>query len=323
MTSSTLAPGSIADSVHAAYERIRSYVRRTPIEDLHSLGSAYRTRVFAKMENLQLTGSFKLRGATNRILQLSPAERSLGVVTASNGNHGLAVASAAAQSRTAAEVFVASLVAPERAQRIADLGAKVTRAGENPLEAELAARSAAYASGRLYIPPYNDHQVVAGQGTVAVELLEQLPPLDAVFITTGGGGLLSGMGAWIKYASPKTAVVGCWPSNSRVLYECVQADAFVDFPEEPTLSDSTAGGVEFGAITLGLTRAVLDRSILVTEEEILSSLRWAQRERGWIIEGAAAVAIAAYLKTAPEWAGRTVAILICGGNLSDRVRTLI
>lgn len=323
MTSTTIAPGSIADSVLAAYERIRSSIRRTPIEELNSLGAPYGTRVFAKMENLQLTGSFKLRGATNRILQLSPAERSLGVVTASNGNHGLAVASAAAHAQTAAEVFVASLVAPERAQRIADLGAKVTRAGDNPLDAELAARSAAEASGRLYIPPYNDPQVVAGQGTVAVELLEQLCPLDAVFITTGGGGLLSGMGAWIKHSSPQTAVVGCWPSNSRVLYECVQADAFLDFPEQPTLSDSTAGGVELGSITLPLTRAVLDRSILVSEEEIMSALRWAHRERGWTIEGAAAVAIAAYLKTAPEWAGRTVAILICGGNLSDRVRNLI
>jgi len=322
MTAATSASG-LADSVFAAYQRIRGSVRLTPVEDLSALGASYGTRVFAKMENLQLTGSFKLRGATNRITQLSAAEKSRGVVTASNGNHGLAVASAAAAMHTMADVFVSSLVAPERAQRIAELGAKVTRAGENPLDAELAARSAAEASGRIYIPPYNDPQVVAGQGTVAVELLEQLPPLDAVFITTGGGGLLSGMGAWIKHSSPRTSVVGCWPFNSRVLYECIRSGAVLDFPEQPTLSDSTVGGVETGSITLALARAVLDRSILVSEEEILAALYWARRERGWLIEGAAAVALAAYLKTASDWAGGTVAVIVCGGNLSDRVLNLL
>jgi len=322
MTAATSASG-LVDTIFAAYERIRGSVRLTPVEELSALGSSYGTRVFAKMENLQLTGSFKLRGATNRITQLSAAEKSRGVVTASNGNHGLAVASAAAANDTAADVFVSSLVAPERAQRIAELGANITLAGENPLEAELAGRSAAEASGRIYIPPYNDPQVVAGQGTVAVELLEQLPPLDAVFITTGGGGLLSGMGAWIKHASPRTSVVGCWPFNSRVLYESIRAGAVLDFPEQPTLSDSTAGGVETGSITLPLAREVLDRSILVSEEEILAALCWARRERGWLIEGAAAVALAAYLKTASDWAGGTVAVIVCGGNLSDRVRNLI
>jgi len=319
----TLSAFDIASSVSAAYERIRDSVRITPVVELSSLNAPHRTRVFAKMENLQSTGSFKLRGATNRVMQLSATERNCGVVTASNGNHGLAVAAAAATVDIEAEVFVSSVVAPERAQRIAELGAKVTRAGKNPLDAELAARSAAEASGRTYIPPYNDPHVIAGQGTVAFELLEQLPQLDAVFITTGGGGLLSGMGAWIKRASPRTAVIGCWPENSRVLYESIRADAILDFPEQPTLSDSTTGGIEPGSITFPLARAVVDRSILVSEEEILAALRWAHRELNWIIEGAAGVALAAYIKTAPDWAGGTVAVIICGGNISDQVRNLI
>ena len=314
---------SVASSVSAAYERIRGSIRLTPIVELTSLGRPNQARVFAKMENLQSTGSFKLRGATNRVMQLSAEERRCGVVTASNGNHGLAVAAAAAAIDTLAEVFVASVVAPERAQRIAELGAKVTHAGKNPLEAELAARSAAEASGRVYIPPYNDPNVIAGQGTVAFELLEQLPQLDAVFITTGGGGLLSGMAAWLKHASPRTAVVACWPENSRVLYESICAGAILEFPEQATLSDSTTGGIEPGSITFPLARALVDRSILVSEEEILAAMRWAHSELNWVIEGAAGVALAAYIKTAPDWTGGTVAVIICGGNVSDRVRNLI
>jgi len=323
MMTEALSALDVATNVSAAYERVRASVRVTPVVELDSLGGPHQTRVFAKMENLQSTGSFKLRGATNRVMQLSVAERRCGVVTASNGNHGLAVAAAAAAVGTDAEVFVSSVVAPERAQRIVKHGAKVTHAGKNPLDAELAARSAAEASGRVYIPPYNDPHVIAGQGTVAFELLDQLPQLDAVFIATGGGGLLSGMGAWIKHASPRTAVIGCWPENSRVLYESICADTILEFPEQQTLSDSTTGGIEPGSITFPLARAVVDRSILVSEEEILAALRWAHRELNWIIEGAAGVALAAYIKTAPDWAGGTVAVIICGGNVSDQVRDLI
>jgi threonine dehydratase len=214
-------------------------------------------------------------------------------------------------------------VAPERAARIEALGAKVTRAGAQALEAEKAARVHAGETGRIFVSPYNDLQVIIGQGTTAVELLEQLPSIDAVFITVGGGGLISGMGAYLKQASPQTEVVGCWPENSRVLYESLNAGRIIEYDEQPTLSDSSSGGIEEGSVTFEIAQSVIDTKVLVSEEEILETIRMVQRERGWLIEGAAAVALAAFKKTSARYAGKTVAILFCGGNVSEWIRRKI
>ena len=142
-------------------------------------------------------------------------------------------------------------------KKIAAYGARIHTVGDNPLEAELAARAAADESGRTYISPYNDWQVIAGQGTIAVELLRQVEHIDAVFVATGGGGLISGIGSYLRARSPDTEVIACWPENSRVLYECVRAGQIIDFPETYTLSKSTAGGVEPGSITFELARRVI------------------------------------------------------------------
>ena len=141
-------------------------------------------------------------------------------MTASNGNHGLGVAAAAQARGIAAEVFVSSHVSPAKARRIEALGARLHRAGEDPLTAELAARRAAEESGRVFISPYNDADVMAGQGTIGVELRSQLPELDAVFVAVGGGGLIGGVGAYLKAVSPRTEIVGCWPGNSPVMERC-------------------------------------------------------------------------------------------------------
>jgi threonine dehydratase len=298
----------------------RGAVTRTRLVDISELAPESGVRLFAKLENEQETGSFKLRGATNRILSLSPAERELGVVTASNGNHGLGLALAAQKSGTAAEVFVSQLVAPERAARIEAFGVKVTRTGGQPLDAEKAARIRAMETGRTSISPYNDADVMAGQGTVAVEVLEELPSVDAVFVTTGGGGLIGGMGAYLKQVSPETEVVGCWPRNSRVLYESLEAGRIIEYPEQKTLSDSSAGGVEEGSITFDAAQVVIDTKVLVDEEEILASVRLVLAARGWLIEGAAAVALAAFRKTSSRYAGKTVVVLLCGSNVSEWVK---
>jgi threonine dehydratase len=309
-----------ASRVSTAADRVRGVVTQTRVVDISDLAPGSGVQLFAKLENEQETGSFKLRGATNKILGLSSSERERGVVTASNGNHGLGLALAAQKTRTAAEVFVSQLVAPERVARIEACGARITRTGGQPLDAEKAARVHASQTGRTYISPYNDPDVMAGQGTVAVELLEQVPSVDAVFITVGGGGLIGGMGAYLKHASPATEVVGCWPRNSRVLYESLQAGRIVEYPEQKTLSDSSAGGIEEGSITFDAAQAVIDATILVEEDEILSTMRLVLKERGWHIEGAAAVALAAFLKTSARYAGKTVVVLLCGSNVSEWVR---
>jgi threonine dehydratase len=139
-----------------------------------------------------------------------------------------------------------------------------------------------------------------------------------VFIATGGGGLISGVGSYLRARSPQTEIVGCWPENSRVLYECLQAGTILEFPESYTLSESTAGGVEPNSITFELAHAAMHRAVLVSEESILDAMRWA-RARDWIIEGAAGVALAAFFQEASRYERKNVVVLFCGGNLSPEV----
>jgi threonine dehydratase len=296
--------------VLAAYERIRPFVRETPLECSAALG------VWLKLEHLQATGSFKFRGASNKVVLLTPEQAAAGVVTASNGNHGLGVAAAAEARGIAAEVFVSSHVSPAKARRIEQHGARLHAAGDDPLSAELAARRAAAESGRVFISPYNDCDVMAGQGTIAVEMLRQRPKLDAVYVAVGGGGLIGGIGTWLKHASPATEVIGCWAANSPVMYECMRAGRIVDVPEEPTLSESTAGGLEPESVTLDVCCRVVDRGALVSEAEIAAAIRLLLETEHWLVEGAAGVALAAYLQERDRWAGKSAAVVLCGRNLS-------
>ncbi|HWX55607.1 MAG TPA: threonine/serine dehydratase [Verrucomicrobiae bacterium] len=305
--------------VMQAHQRISSWVVETPCEPVTGSIAGGPARLLFKREDLQHTGSFKLRGASNKLLVLTPEERAAGVIAASNGNHGLGVAAGARTLGVSAEVYVSSHVSPAKARKIEEYGAVVRRAGSDPLDAELAGRAAARKAGKAFISPYNDADVMAGQGTIAVELLHQSPSLDAVFVAVGGGGLVGGIGAYLKWISPQTEIVGCWPENSRVLYESIKAGYIVSFPELPTLSESTAGGLEPETITLDVCRTVIDRSVLVTEDEILAAMRLARKTHGWVMEGAAAVALAAFLKQAAAYTGKTVAVVICGGNVSPEV----
>jgi threonine dehydratase len=305
-----------------AHDRIRELVRETPVEPALGLAPDTSARVFLKLEHLQETGSFKYRGASNKVSLLSPREREAGIVTASNGNHGLGVAAAARRQGISCEVFVSPQVSSAKAERIAAYGARICQTGSGSLDAELAGRSAAEASGRLFISPYNDADVVAGQATVGIELERQLPDLDAVFVAVGGGGLIGGIGAYLKAVSPRVQIVGCWPAHSPVMYECMQAGRIIDVAEQPTVSESTAGGLEPGSITLDLCRTVIDRAVLVSEAAILSAMHRVLESEHWVIEGSAGVAVAAFCKHAREYAGKSVAIVLCGRNVSWEILKL-
>jgi threonine dehydratase len=316
------------DSI-AAETLIRPYVRETPFTESRQLGATAKTRVFLKLENLQETGSFKLRGASAKLLSMPRGEIARGIVVASTGNHGIATSTIGRKLKLPVDLYVSDQLHPGKRSKIESLGARVHTVPGDPLLAEIAARREADASGRPYVSPYNDPDVVAGQGTVAVEILRQLgslgiAKLDAIFVAVGGGGLIGGIGMHLKHESPATEIVGCWPENSPALHECMRAGRFLEeFTDRPTYSTSTAGGVEPGAITLGIAQRVIDRSILVTEAEILDATRRHFREEGQVIEGAAGVAVAAYLKNAADYAGKTVAIVICGGNLDPAFEALV
>ena len=303
--------------IDAAAARVYAVVKETPLVPMPQFPGA-----LAKLEQLQTSGSFKLRGATNKLMSLDRSAAAAGVITSSTGNHGLGVATAARQLGIDAEVFLSAQVSDSKREKIRERGARIRIVGEDPLAAEVAARVAAEQSGRTYVSPYNDPQVVAGQGTIAVELMRQAPDLEAIFIAVGGGGLISGIGSYLRHAAPNVEIIGCWPENSAVLYECIKAGHIFEAPESPTISESTAGGVEENSITFELCREVMHRAVLVTEDEILRGMRWG-RAQGWAVEGASGVALAAFFKESARYANKKCVVLICGGNPSAAVAALI
>jgi threonine dehydratase len=305
------------EAILRAYERIQPWVRETPLEESGNFGSG--SSVFLKLEHLQRTGSFKFRGASHKIALLTPEQAAAGVIAASNGNHGLGVAAAAEQRGISAEVYVSSQVSPAKARRIEQHGARIRSVGDDPLAAEVAARRAAEQAGKVFISPYNDADVIAGQGTIAVELTRQLARIDAVFVAVGGGGLIGGIGGYLKAVSPGTEIVGCWPETSPVLYECLRAGSIIEVAEQPTLSESTSGGLEPGSITLDVCRRVIDRGVMVSEDEILAAMRLILETEHWVVEGAAGVAVAAFRKEAHRYAGKNVVVVLCGRNVSPGV----
>jgi len=297
---------------HEAAGRISPHVRHTPVEYSHALSEVSGAEVYLKLENLQATGSFKLRGATNALLSIGTG--ATGVVAASSGNHGMAVAHAARVAGLYPLIFVPEGAAPSKVEAIEALGAEIRRVEGDPVLAETTAREHADETGLPYLSPYNDPRVVAGQGTIGVELASDLDRVDVLFASMGGGGLISGAGGYLKGARG-TRVVACSPVNSAVMHESLRAGRVLDLPSLPTLSDGTAGGVEPGAITFDLCREIVDDSLTVSEDEIRVAMRLIIGRHHTLIEGSAAVAVAAFLQTADRWAGKQVAIVLCGANV--------
>jgi threonine dehydratase len=314
---------SLLRSIDAAAERLRGRVRETPVEPSAVLSEASGCRVHLKLENFQLTGSFKLRGALNKLLCLSAEQRARGVIAASSGNHGAGVARAAAALGCPATVFVPEATSDAKVHGIASAGAEVIRFGSDCVHTEAHARRVAEERGRVYVSPYNDLDVVAGQATVGVELLRQLEDFAAVFVALGGGGLISGIGTYLKSRLQSRLksrgrgidVVACSPASSPVMHRSLAAGRIVEMETLPTLSDATAGGVEPGAVTFDLCRAAVDDSVVVSEADIAAALRTVVAHHHCLIEGAAAVAVAGFLLRAQRYAGKDVAIVLCGANI--------
>jgi len=298
-----------------ADRRIRGHIVKTPVALSGFLSEHLQAEIYLKNEHVQYTGSFKLRGATNKILSLSEEQRQAGVVAASTGNHGLAVAFAARRFGVRAKVMAPAKASPRKLGAIRAMGVEVETVVGDCLAAELTAKEMARRQGRVFISPYNDPEVVAGQGTIGIELNEQIPGLDAVLVAVGGGGLISGIGGVMKRLNLKIKVVGCWPENSRIMYESLKAGKIIDFPESDTISDATAGGLEPGSITFDLCARLIDDHVLVSEQEIRAAMTIIAREEGWIIEGAAGVAVAAVLKQKDRLRGKKVAVVLCGRNI--------
>ncbi len=300
----------------AAHERIRAHVRETPLDASLALSELCEANVYVKCENLQYTGSFKLRGATNKIRALSTEQLARGVVTASSGNHGAGVAHALRALDARGIVFVPQGASPTKIANIQRYGAEVRTYGTDGVDTEIYARQFAEQNGMTYVSPYNDAEVVAGQGTIGVEIVQQLPNVDAVLIAVGGGGLIGGIAAYLKSVAPRIRIVGCQPQNSAVMARSVQAGHIIEEEGLPTLSDGTYGGVESDSITFELCQKFVDEFVLVSEDEIAAAMRTFIDAHHMLIEGAAGVAIAALLKQRGQYIGKNVVVVLCGANIS-------
>ncbi|MEM7280574.1 MAG: threonine/serine dehydratase [Pseudomonadota bacterium] len=292
-------------------------VVQTPLQLSLPLSRQTGVHVYLKCEHLQNTGSFKLRGALNKLVKLTESpRRSNQIVAASSGNHGLAVALSARLLGFDAEVFVPASASPMKIDAIQGLGAKVTKIEGEPLLAETEARKKAELENLPLISPYNDLDVIAGQGTIGIELMEQLAELDAVVIAVGGGGLISGIGTFLKEQNPSIEIIGAWPKVARSLHACLEAGEIISIGEELTLSDGTAGGVEEGAVTFPIAQRVIDKTVLVSESEIACAMKDIGMHERWIIEGAAGVAVAGLGQLASEYQNKNVAVVLCGRNIT-------
>ena len=304
-----------ADIVLAA-NRIGPHIRETPLDHSPYFSELTGANVYLKLDNLQHTGSFKLRGAFNKVLSLTPDERKAGCVAASSGNHGAAIAYAMKKLGVTGVIFVPEQTSPTKVDAIRRAGGDVRFFGTDGLDTENHAREYAGENGMAYLSPYNDEQVVAGQGVCGVEIARQLSHVDAVFIAVGGGGLIGGVGAFLKSVNPDVEIVSCQPEASAVMTESVKAGEILDLPSHPTLSDGTAGGIEAGAITFELCRDLVDRYVVVTEEQISHAMCEFIDSHHMLLEGAAGVAIAGFLDVAGDYKDKNVVVVICGGNIS-------
>ena len=302
-------------------DNIKNYIEKTPLKHSERLSKETNSNIFLKLENLQKTGSFKARGALNKILNINRTEK---VVAASSGNHGAAVSYALSKKNMIGTIYVPKNVKKSKVKNIESFGSKVIKFGDDCLDAENEAIRLCKENNLTFVSPYNDYDIISGQGTIGVEILEQNTNIDTVFITVGGGGLISGISSYIKSINPDIKVIGCSPINSSIMINSIKEGKIVNTESKDTLSDGSAGGVEEGSITFNMCKELIDDFCLVSEEEIALQIKNALNIDKMRIEGSAAVAIASAIKMKSHIENKNVAIIICGGNIgSDTLNKIL
>lgn len=305
---------AVAACSRQAHARIRHHVVKTPLLGSSVIGDAVGGTVLFKCENFQLTNSFKARGAFSKLTALDEAARDIAFVTASSGNHGIASSLAASRLSRKLSVVLPHNVSKSKLARIRAFGIDVILQGDESGQSEIYARRLSAENGLAYISPYNDAEIIAGQGTIGLELLDQHPRIDNVFIAMGGGGLISGIGAVMKAFCPHTKIIGCAAANTMALAAAMEAGKVIGVKHLPTLADGVAGGMDEDSVTLGLARSVVDDVVVCSEAEIAGALARLAVEEHVLVEGAAGLALAGLLKQPERYRGQVNAILLCGGN---------
>jgi len=299
----------------AARRRIAAHIRETPLTLSPSLTARHGAPVHLKCEHHQITGAFKLRGATNAVLSLTPEERARGVTAASTGNHGRALAHAARAAGTRCIVCMSALVPRNKVAAIEALGAEARIVGLSQDDAQVEVDRLVAEEGMVSLPPFDHPDIIAGQGTLGLEMLEDLPEAETLLVPLSGGGLIAGIALAAKCLKPTIRIIGVSQTLGPAMHDSLKAGRPVPVEELPTLADSLGGGIGLdNRLTFAMVRKLVDAVILVEEAEIAAAIRHAYAEERQIVEGGAAVGIAALLREGnPAW-GTTV-VLLSGGNI--------
>jgi threonine dehydratase len=301
--------------IYEARAAIHGIACRTPLVLAPRLSTPGR-QVLLKLETAQPIGAFKIRGAANALARLRPEERQRGVVCASTGNHGRAVAYAAARLGVPACVCLSRLVPAVKVTAIEALGAEVRVIGTSQDDAQTEVDRLVAEEGRVELPPFDHPDIIAGQGTIGLELLEDCPDLDTVVVPLSGGGLMAGIARAIKSANPAIRVVGVCMERGAAMHQSLLAGQPVEVVEEPTLADSLGGGIGLGnRHTFAMVRQLVDQVVLLSEAQIAGAMRALFLQEGWVAEGGGAVGIAPLLEPGLATVGRRVAVVISGRNI--------
>jgi len=303
-------------NIFQAKKTIASIARETPLILSDSLTERVGVNVYLKLETLQQTGAFKARGAANNILNLPADRKERGVVAVSTGNHGRAVAYVSKQVGIKATVCISERVPLNKVDALKRLKAEVIIHGQSQDEAEVRAHQIQDKRGATMVPPFDDPYIIAGQGTIGLELLADMPEIDTVLVPLSGGGLIAGIALALKSASPHIRVVGISMERAAVMCHSLQAGHPLEMPEEDTLADSLQGGIGLdNHYTFRMVQQYVDDVILLSEAEIASGMAFAFFEHHLVLEGAGAVGIAALLHNKVPHLGRNVAVVLSGGNV--------
>lgn len=302
-------------AIEQARKTIANKVLQTPVQLSASLSDQLGVPVHLKLEHTQITGSFKLRGATNAVASLSDADKRRGVVGVSTGNHGRGLAYAARAAGVRCIICMSRLVPQAKIDGIKAQGAEVRIVGKSQDEAQLEVDRLVSADGMSMIPPFDHRHVIAGQGTLGLELLDQVPEVETILVPVSGGGLISGVAAAVKARKPEARIIGISMERGAAMHACLNAGKPVLVEELTTLADSLGGGIGLdNQYTFAMTRALVDDLILVSEAEIAAAIRhlyWQERQ---IVEGSGSVGVAALL-SGKVTADGPVAVVLSGGNI--------
>jgi len=307
--------------IESARETIRPFIKGTTLKYSNFLSSLCQGIVYLKLENTQLSHSFKIRGAFNKILHLTPEEKQKGIITCSSGNHGLATAIAAKKLNMSVKIVVPETTPRKKVDKIKEYSTELILYGDYD-KAEQKALELACKEVKTYISPYNDPDIIAGQGTIGLEILEEFPEVEKILVPIGGGGLIAGIAIAIKSKNRSIKVIGAQSEASPVMYESLKAGKILKSEEvkiQDSIADGLSGGIEEGSITFIITQKNVNEVFLVSEESIKEAIRLLWEKDNQIVEGAGAVGTAVLIENKEQFRNKKTAIVISGGNIDNKL----